>query len=361
MSTHYLLLCLSPDFGGLEQHVRDYARWLARQPGVRLSLALREHSRLHRSLADLDAQFLFLAPRVRQLPLKSAWTLARWITAHRPQVIHTHWRKDLPVVALAKLFSKPVVSLVHTQHLLLAAKPKRDPYHRFLYGALSGFIGVTAKLAEQALRWLPLSPNRVRHVHPGVAPLPPAEHHRSGVFTVGILGRLVQAKGQHLLLEAARVLRERGQTLRVVTAGDAEQPHYLESLKAFAVQHDLDVEFRGFCEPAVAYTGLDALAMCSEEETFGLVTVEAMRRGLPVVAAASGGTLEILRDGVDGLLFEPGNARDLAEKLERLIREPETRRALAVAARERAATEFDAGTQFRRAFETVVGFSASLR
>ena len=54
-----------------------------------------------------------------------------------------------------------------------------------------------------------------------------------------------------------------------------------------------------------------------------LTLVEAMSQGVPVVASRIGGIPEIIEDGVTGLLFEPGNAADLAEKMLRLWRDPE--------------------------------------
>jgi glycosyltransferase involved in cell wall biosynthesis len=64
--------------------------------------------------------------------------------------------------------------------------------------------------------------------------------------------------------------------------------------------------------------------MCSAGDTFGLVTAEAMACGLPVVGAAAGATQELIEDGVDGLLFERDNVRDLASAIECLIDDPTT-------------------------------------
>jgi glycosyltransferase involved in cell wall biosynthesis len=62
--------------------------------------------------------------------------------------------------------------------------------------------------------------------------------------------------------------------------------------------------------------------MCSDAEAFGRVTVEALKSGRPVIGTRSGGTPELICDGVNGFLFEPGNARQLAAALRRLASEP---------------------------------------
>jgi len=67
----------------------------------------------------------------------------------------------------------------------------------------------------------------------------------------------------------------------------------------------------------------DLLVVPSKKEPFGRVTVEAMMLGIPVVATASGGTLEIIENNKTGLLFDSGDSRQLAEKCLEIISDPE--------------------------------------
>lgn len=83
----------------------------------------------------------------------------------------------------------------------------------------------------------------------------------------------------------------------------------------------------------------DLLVLPSPAEPFGLVLLEAMCRGVPAVAAAAGGPLEILGDG-SGLLFTPGDARDLGWKLLQLLKDPELRRKLSRAGHARWEAQF---------------------
>lgn len=75
-------------------------------------------------------------------------------------------------------------------------------------------------------------------------------------------------------------------------------------------------------------------------ETFGLTIVEAMLHGKPVIASRIGGVPEIVEDGVTGLLFEPGNAEDLAEKIRYLWARPDLCRKMGEAGREKALREY---------------------
>lgn len=355
MRPKLLLLCLSPDFGGLEQHVRDYAHWLARSGEVDLTLALRENSRLHESVRSLGLPAIFLEPRAYHWPWRLAGQLAREIEARGLDLVHTHWRKDLPLAALAKRRARgPQPALVHTQHMLLAEKSKRDPYHRLIYGALDGLMCVSAQLAAQARQWLPVRADAIRTVYPGVPPLPPAAPPPAGVFSVGVIGRILPPKGQHLALEACRLLREQGIPARAVFAGEVQDEAYAQRLRDYARQHALEVEWRGFVAPDAAFAGLSVLAMCTDAETFGLVTAEALRRGVPVAGSDSGGTREILDGGMAGLLFAPGDAGALARALERLYRDTSLPLQLIDAGQRRAAAEFDADTQFGRALDALL-------
>ena len=352
-----LLMCLSPDFGGLEQHVRDFAHWLARQDEVEPLLALREDSRLHASVRELGLRTIFLEPGGYHWPWRLAGRLARQIEALGIDLIHTHWRKDLPLAALAKRRAHGIKpALVHTQHMLLAEKSKRDPYHRLIYGVLDGLVCVSAQLAAQAQQWLPVRDRAICTIYPGVPPLRAAAPAPAGVFNVGVIGRILPPKGQHLALQACALLREQGIMARTVFAGEVHDEVYTRQLREYAQQKNLDVEWRGFVEPDAAFAGLGVLAMCTDAETFGLVTVEALRRGVPVAGSDSGGTREILDGGMAGLLFAPGDATALARVLERLYRDTSLVLQLTDAGQRRAAAEFDADTQFGRVLDALLSY-----
>ncbi len=86
----------------------------------------------------------------------------------------------------------------------------------------------------------------------------------------------------------------------------------------------------------------DIFVLPAPAEPFGLVLIEAMALGKPVIAAAAGGPLEIVADGETGLLFEPGNAGSLAGAMRRLLADPDLRRRMGIAGRRRYAQKFTA-------------------
>jgi glycosyltransferase involved in cell wall biosynthesis len=99
------------------------------------------------------------------------------------------------------------------------------------------------------------------------------------------------------------------------------------------------VDFAGHVDDVTAVLAdLDVLVHCSvQPEPFGQVIVEAMASGVPVVASAAGGPLEIVTDDVDGLLTSPGDVGELAFALSRLDHDPALRRRLTQGGFRRAA------------------------
>jgi glycosyltransferase involved in cell wall biosynthesis len=83
-------------------------------------------------------------------------------------------------------------------------------------------------------------------------------------------------------------------------------------------------------------------------EAFGLVLVEAMSHGLPVIASRIGGMPEIVEDGVTGLLFEPGNSEDLANKMNLLWENPDLCRQMGIQGHEKVISEYSNEVYYKR-------------
>jgi glycosyltransferase involved in cell wall biosynthesis len=149
---------------------------------------------------------------------------------------------------------------------------------------------------------------------------------REPVF--GIAGRITPWKGQMLFLEiaAAWVRQQRPGQFVILGRAFNEDAPYQQALKDFIQAHQLGnrVKFLEFqADMASALSGMDVLLHCSTRpEPFGRVLIEAMAVGIPVIAARAGGVPEIITDGVDGLLAEPGNLASYLGALERMTSDP---------------------------------------
>jgi glycosyltransferase involved in cell wall biosynthesis len=146
------------------------------------------------------------------------------------------------------------------------------------------------------------------------------------------VGRLGREKRIDVLGEAVKGL----EGVRLVVVGDGPARPELEQRL-----NNLPVVFTGYLKGddlATAYASADMFVFPSDTETFGQVVQEAMASGLPVVGARSGGTLDLVRNGVNGLLFEPGVASDLRGKLRTLVVNHDMRRTMGSTGRSIAET-----------------------
>ena len=117
MGMNILELCLSPDYGGLELHMRDFSRWLSMQKGIKLFLCLQRNSRIHKDLENHASQVLLFSSNTGKFPFNKALQLKQFINQHDIGVVHVHWKFDLPLVALTKKFSKKKFRFVHTRQM----------------------------------------------------------------------------------------------------------------------------------------------------------------------------------------------------------------------------------------------------
>jgi glycosyltransferase involved in cell wall biosynthesis len=168
---------------------------------------------------------------------------------------------------------------------------------------------------------------------------------------VGILGVIARWKGQDLFLNMAKRLIEQGTKARFVVIGaeiydtrgqDRGLKQALQD-EAHALGIAERVLFAGFRENVEAINGLDVLVHASiRPEPFGRVILEAMACGVPVVAAAAGGVLELVDDGENGLLFAPGNIGEMAHAVSRLLDSKPLMGAISQSARARFLARFTA-------------------
>jgi glycosyltransferase involved in cell wall biosynthesis len=164
---------------------------------------------------------------------------------------------------------------------------------------------------------------------------------RAGPLRIAMLGRIAPWKGQHVFLEAfAHAFRGRDVEAVFVGAPLFGEEGYECDLHRRARELSIyrQVEFAGFRENVAAELArVDVVVHASLlPEPLGQVVQEAMQARLPVVAAAAGGPAEIVDDGVTGILYPPGDAGALAERLTELARDAALRARLGAAAAERA-------------------------
>jgi glycosyltransferase involved in cell wall biosynthesis len=229
---------------------------------------------------------------------------------------------------------------------------------------VAAMSGPVASRAASLFRW-PAS--RIEVVHAGLdgaawraaadrdgwraeVGLEPAE------VAIGIVGRLVGWKGQDdFVRAAARVARREPDARFFIVGGELVDDATAwglgpEADRLTSLASSLGVRERltltgPRADVASVMAGLDVVVVASWAEPFGLVLLEAMTQGTPVIATAAGGVPEIVIDGESGLLVPPRSPDHLAEAIERLLENVELRRRLGDGGRARALRAFPAETE----------------
>lgn len=156
---------------------------------------------------------------------------------------------------------------------------------------------------------------------------------------VGAFGRLAPVKNYPLFLEAARIVLE-SEPATFVIAGDGPERNELGRL-ASRLGIAERVHFTGWLQnPYPLLASMDVVVLTSIAEGFGLVLVEAMALGRPVITTPAGGVQEIVRDGETGIVVPAPDPASLAAAILRLLRDPSLGHALGTRGREVARAEF---------------------
>ncbi|KVF83427.1 glycosyltransferase family 4 protein [Burkholderia vietnamiensis] len=285
--------------------------------------------------------------------------------ARRAEVIYANTQRAMVVAALAgRLARKPVVW--HLRDIVSGDHFGGKQLKAIKYCARFGITRVIANsdASAQAFRALTgFTPQHVDVVFNGISAGPfdalenvsqAALRARFGLpehaWLVGSFSRLAHWKGQHLLLEAAT----RHPDMHVVLVGAPlfGEDEYAAQLHETVARHRMGdrVHFLGFQrDVAACMKAVDMVAHTSiTPEPFGRVIVEGMLARRPVVAARAGGVVEIIEDGENGLLCEPGNAAALADALGRLKHDGALRERLVAGGRATAVRRFGTETYVER-------------
>lgn len=291
--------------------------------------------------------------KVLPLFFVAAGMLAAWRLARRRgyDVIHVHW--PLPLAALgwaaARAARAPTVTLFYGVELRWVAKGLR---------ALRWFLRWAIRRSTEVVAISSYTANEVRKlVDRPVAVIPytfelpetrvEAERQSRSGFEILTVGRLVERKGVVHLVEALAMLSPQLSPRLVVIGEGPELPRIRARAQALGVADRVDLRGRQPDDALrAAYASADVFVLPAivdargDTEGLGVVLLEAMNFGIPVIASASGGIVDIVIDGETGLLVPPADDTALAKALGRIAGDPALARRLGTEGRHFVRTRF---------------------
>jgi glycosyltransferase involved in cell wall biosynthesis len=267
--------------------------------------------------------------------------LARRISRARPAILHTHLvHADFYGLPAASLVRAPLrVSTKHGFNEFRLA-PGFGRADRLVSRLADREIAISRGLAHYLAEVEGFDPGRFIVVHYGIAPGPEPGPYAGGTPSLLCVGRLIPIKGHSVLLRAfAQALRSRS-GLRLELAGAGPLEGELRGL-AGGLGIAPAVTFSGRVSPiGPAYDRSSIVVVSSFGEGFGMVALEAMERGRPVIASRVGGLPEIVTEGQTGLLVPAGDEDALTAAILELATDPERCNELGRAGRARAVEQF---------------------
>jgi glycosyltransferase involved in cell wall biosynthesis len=278
----------------------------------------------------------------------------------KPDVIHVNSIIGLHFATVPALLAR--VPLVYHEHGLpsLRGRSLWNVAFPVLVRRATRVIAI-ARAVREELATLGVSRDRIAVVHNGIdATVPRAASSASvppglaaGAFVALMIANLHPWKQHDVAIRAIAKLRDKGKHARLLILGGPSVPEYARELSALVAALGVGdrVEFAGYRADAQALLPLaSCLVVASVREPFGMVLLEAMRAGVPVVAADAGGVPEIVEHEVNGLLFAPGAVAELARSLERLMEDPTLRDRLAAGGARVLRERFSIERQRQQAF-----------
>lgn len=234
------------------------------------------------------------------------------------KIIFCHYTRDLFWLRTALLFS-PDIKLVVQKHIG-PGPPKKDLYHRWVYQRVDRLLSVSSFIRQQCLAAYPIAPEKVVTFYTGIEPALFQRNEqlrwriRSNLgisrnqILFGTTNRLTPGKGYNLLLPAIPEIIKLLPGARFLFLGryDPAEKTYALNLQKLSRKLAIDhcLHWLGHKENVADYlSAIDIFLNLSENEAFGLVTLEAMAAGLAVIGFDRAGTKEIITHNHDGLLI----------------------------------------------------------
>lgn len=287
-------------------------------------------------------------PMYGDLDMRAKARLKRVLADERADVLHVHSR------AGADRFGGRAARSLGMRAVLTRRVDNPEPrlWARLKFRSYDAIAAISTPIEAWLRKDLRLPADRVTRIASGVDPAAFADPDAARAELVrrfdiyehqpilGAAGQLIERKGHDVLLEALPTVIARHRRLKLIVFGRGPRAAALKA-QARRLGIDKHVIFAGFVpQLEELLAGFDVFVHPARSEGLGLVVLEALAAGVPVVASRAGGLVDAIDDGHNGLLVPPNDAPALTSALLRVLEDSEFRRRLGVTARAGVAEDF---------------------
>ena len=328
--------CSSKSWGGLEMnHLRD-ASWLQERNHDVVVICVKQ-SPIEKEAIKRSLQVINVEQQKKYYDFKKARILAKILKENSCSHLIIRSNEDMSIMATVKSILKSKIHTSYFMSMQLGVK-KTNLLHTLRYSRLDLWVP-PLKWLEKQVKEMTNFKNEIVVIPSGldlskfktdktknelreILDIP------ANTLTFGMIGRFDTQKGQLLFVEAMKLCKS--SQFNVVFVGEPTKnegdDYYLRLQETI---NEAGFNDRIFIKPyredtLTFFKAIDWMVMATKAETFGMVTIESLAAGTPVLGSNAGGTPELLASGKWGVLFETQNAQDLSEKIDAICNEKDT-------------------------------------
>lgn len=322
-SVRLLIITKQLDYGGTEKIIMSICRNLKSR--LESITVLSDKGVYTKELQSLKIRHVMIPSTDIKTPsaiIQTMRTIKKVVKEDNINLIHSHHRMTTLYCQMCRLFSKKI-PLITTYHYLFQGADS------FLTRPSDMNIAVSRTIYRHLINSCRFPQNRTHTILNSIKTeefINPGTEEKL-IFTdkkvITCPGRVVKGKGLEMFLDMAAILLKKRDNLMFAIAGDGDLREDLERRSETLGISD-KVIFTGFCDNMPAVLNSSDIVLCpSEEEGFGLIVVEAMAAGTPVIASDIDAFTDLIEEGLNGLIARTGSAKDFAEKTEKLLTDSE--------------------------------------
>ncbi len=322
-----------------DYYLLDRMKMVDRDKFETICIYLKKRSEEHNTLEDEGFKCFYVSRQkyFKCFNLVAIFKLARIFKENKVDVLHCNRHQATMYSVIASMFTKVPVILSHVHGMKRANKLRRKLFYRIFGRKVSRFTAVSKAVAEDVISTFSVRKSQVvvldNSIDYGLYANANVDRnvmrHELGIpldaFTFVAVGRFAPTKGYEYLIDAFAEVRKIYSDAHLVIVGDGKtRPDVEKQIIRCGLSESVTLTGHRKDVPQIL-KACDVFVLPSIREAFGLVILEAMAAGLPVIVTDSGGPSEVVNDQIDGLVVPPANSGKFTEAMLEIRTMPENK------------------------------------